>query len=112
MKREYRALSKLCDQFRLAPRSFLYCDDDSIIGAPFQIMERRHGLVIREMSTRRLVNTLAQICATVISTTTSLNASGIRAHLMHEPAGAPATRRMKTFPARIQNGVVQINLGS
>jgi hypothetical protein len=25
---------------------------------------------------------------------------------------ATATRRMKTFPARIQNGVVQINLGS
>ena len=48
MKREYRVLSKLCDQFRLAPRSFLYCDDDSIIGAPFQIMERRHGLVIRD----------------------------------------------------------------
>ena len=48
MKREYRALSKLCDQFRLAPRSFLYRDDDSIIGAPFQIMEPRHGLVIRD----------------------------------------------------------------
>jgi len=48
MKREYRVLSKLCDQFRLAPRSFLYCDNDSYIGAPFQIIERRHGLVIRD----------------------------------------------------------------
>ena len=48
MKRENRVLSKLYDHFELAPRSFLYCDDDSIIGAPFQLMERRHGLVIRE----------------------------------------------------------------
>jgi aminoglycoside phosphotransferase (APT) family kinase protein len=48
MKREYKVLSKLCGQFRLAPRSFLYRDDDSIIGAPFQIMEPRHGLVIRD----------------------------------------------------------------
>jgi aminoglycoside phosphotransferase (APT) family kinase protein len=48
MKREYSIPSKLCDQFRLVPRSYLYRDDDSIIGALFQIMERRRGLVIRD----------------------------------------------------------------
>ena len=47
MQREFRVLSKLYRHFLLAPRSHLYCADESIIGAPFQIMERRHGIVIR-----------------------------------------------------------------
>jgi aminoglycoside phosphotransferase (APT) family kinase protein len=47
MHREYRALSKLWKKFPLAPRAFLYCDDESIVGAHFVVMERRHGLVIR-----------------------------------------------------------------
>ena len=47
MRREFRVLSKLHRHFSLAPASYLYCDDESIIGAPFQVMERRHGTVIR-----------------------------------------------------------------
>ena len=47
MGREYRVLSKLHAHFALAPESFLFCDDASIIGAPFQVMERRRGIVIR-----------------------------------------------------------------
>jgi len=47
MQREFRVLSKLHEHFPLAPQSYFYCDDDSIIGAPFQVMERRHGIVIR-----------------------------------------------------------------
>ena len=49
MGREYRVLSKLFAHFHLAPRSFLFCEDESLIGAPFQLMERRHGVVIREV---------------------------------------------------------------
>ena len=48
MGRENRVLSRLYAHFHLAPRSFLYCEDESVIGAPFQVMERRHGVVIRE----------------------------------------------------------------
>jgi aminoglycoside phosphotransferase (APT) family kinase protein len=47
MQREFRVLSKLHRHFSLAPESFLFCADQSIIGAPFQVMERRHGIVIR-----------------------------------------------------------------
>ena len=47
MAREHRVLSRLSAGFTLAPNSFLFCDDDEIIGAPFQVMERRHGRVIR-----------------------------------------------------------------
>jgi aminoglycoside phosphotransferase (APT) family kinase protein len=48
MKREYRVLSKLYRVFPLAPRSYLFCDDHGIIGADFQVMERRRGIVIRK----------------------------------------------------------------
>ena len=47
MGREHRVLSKLYAHFHLAPRSYLFCDDAQLIGAPFQVMERRHGQVIR-----------------------------------------------------------------
>ena len=53
MRREFRVLSKLHRHFPLAPASYLYCDDESVIGAPFQIMERRHGTVIRRQVPER-----------------------------------------------------------
>lgn len=47
MAREYRVLSVLYQAFSLAPRAFVFCDDASVIGAPFFVMERKHGLVVR-----------------------------------------------------------------
>ena len=47
MAREYKVLSVLHQVFPYAPRAFLYCDDPSIIGADFFVMERRQGLVVR-----------------------------------------------------------------
>ncbi|MGQ0849180.1 MAG: phosphotransferase family protein [Actinomycetota bacterium] len=47
MTREFRVLSRLWRSFPPAPRAFVFCDDPQLIGAPFFIMERRHGLVVR-----------------------------------------------------------------
>lgn len=47
MGREYKVLSVLHQVFSYAPRAFLYCDDQSIIGADFFVMERRQGIVVR-----------------------------------------------------------------
>jgi aminoglycoside phosphotransferase (APT) family kinase protein len=47
MGREYRVLSKLHRVYRPAPRPFLYCEDESVLGAPFYCMERRRGVVLR-----------------------------------------------------------------
>ena len=47
MGREYRVLSTLYRQFPLAPRAFVYCEDKSVIGAAFFVMERRRGEVVR-----------------------------------------------------------------
>jgi aminoglycoside phosphotransferase (APT) family kinase protein len=48
MNREYRVLSVLYQVYPYAPRAYLYCDDHSVIGAPFFIMERRQGVVVRK----------------------------------------------------------------
>ena len=47
MGREYRVLSQLYRVFPPAPRAFVYCEDRGVIGVPFFIMERRHGVVVR-----------------------------------------------------------------
>lgn len=48
MGREYRVLAQLSEVYPQAPRPFLYCDDDSVLGAPFYVMERRRGIVLRK----------------------------------------------------------------
>ena len=48
MRREHRVLSVLHKRYKLAPRSFLLCEDESIVGAVFVVLERRHGFVIRD----------------------------------------------------------------
>lgn len=47
MAREFRTLSVLWKGFPPAPRAFVFCDDPTVIGKPFFVMERRHGVVVR-----------------------------------------------------------------
>lgn len=47
MPREFKLLREINPVFALAPRPYLLCDDADVIGAPFYLMERRRGLVIR-----------------------------------------------------------------
>jgi aminoglycoside phosphotransferase (APT) family kinase protein len=46
MKREHHILSSIHPYFQAAPEPILFSDDISIIGAPFFLMERKHGIVI------------------------------------------------------------------
>lgn len=48
MGREYRVLSRLYRVFPLAPRALFYCEDEAVIGAPFFVMERKKGIVVRD----------------------------------------------------------------
>ncbi len=48
MAREHRILSRLPDALACVPRSLFLCTDAAVLGAPFQILEYRPGLVIRE----------------------------------------------------------------
>jgi aminoglycoside phosphotransferase (APT) family kinase protein len=75
MGREHKILSHLSEVWPKAPRPVHYCEDPSVLGTPFYLMERVHGVVLRaknpddlvldEARMRRLstaaVDTLAEI---------------------------------------------------
>src|SRR5262245_64535152 len=54
MGREYRVLSRLSKVFPAAPHPYVSCEDESVIGAPFYVMERRSGLILRTHSPSQL----------------------------------------------------------
>jgi aminoglycoside phosphotransferase (APT) family kinase protein len=47
MGREFRVLGALHPVYPLAPRPVVMCDDAAVIGAPFYLMERRFGRILR-----------------------------------------------------------------
>jgi aminoglycoside phosphotransferase (APT) family kinase protein len=47
MGREFHVLSKLHGAYSPAPPVLLYCDDASILGAPFYLMEPIRGIILR-----------------------------------------------------------------
>ncbi|MFP4291514.1 MAG: phosphotransferase family protein [Cyclobacteriaceae bacterium] len=47
MGREYKVLSALKPVYRQVPQPVLYCEDESVIGAPFYLMERVEGIILR-----------------------------------------------------------------
>lgn len=55
MGREYRVLSQLCKVYAPAPKPYLYCEDETIIGAPFYVMEKRTGIVLRKENTPEIL---------------------------------------------------------
>ena len=46
MGRESRVLVRLHEAYPLAPKPYFFCEDESVIGAPFYVMERRKGVVV------------------------------------------------------------------
>jgi aminoglycoside phosphotransferase (APT) family kinase protein len=47
MGREFRVLSKLHAHYPPAPEVLVFCDDDSVLGSPFYVMEPIHGIILR-----------------------------------------------------------------
>jgi aminoglycoside phosphotransferase (APT) family kinase protein len=47
MGREFRVLSKLHAVYPPAPRPLAYCEDATILGAPFYVMQRIRGIILR-----------------------------------------------------------------
>jgi aminoglycoside phosphotransferase (APT) family kinase protein len=47
MGREFRVLSKLRSVYAPAPEVLLYCEDHSVLGAPFYVMAPIHGVILR-----------------------------------------------------------------
>lgn len=82
MGREHRILSHLAPHFPLAPRPVAYCEDPAILGAPFYVMERIVGVILR----RRLPPGLsldeaaaARLCDAFVDTLVRLHAIDLEA---------------------------------
>jgi aminoglycoside phosphotransferase (APT) family kinase protein len=48
MAREFRLLQMVHPYFREAPNVFHLCEDPAVLGSVFFLMERRHGLILRD----------------------------------------------------------------
>lgn len=82
MPREYRLLAAIHPHFHLAPKPYLLCEDTSIIGAPFYLMERRRGIVIRQTVPPEIGENLAlrrRISESVVDTLAAMHAVDIQA---------------------------------
>jgi aminoglycoside phosphotransferase (APT) family kinase protein len=55
MSREFRVLGALAPVYPLAPRPLAFCDDGSVLGVPFYLMERRRGTIIRRRPPKGMV---------------------------------------------------------
>lgn len=93
MAREHRWLDAIHPHFPLAPRTYLLCEDPEIAGAPFYVMERRHGLVIRAEEPPQLADrpeARGRASRAMVETLAALHAVDVAAHgLAHlgKPAG-------------------------
>lgn len=47
MGREYRVLTLLQPHYPLIPQPICYCEEESVIGAPFYVMQRLRGVILR-----------------------------------------------------------------
>jgi aminoglycoside phosphotransferase (APT) family kinase protein len=63
MSREFRVLSALQGVFAESPRPLHQCDDESVIGAPFYVVERIRGIILRRDYPAGLEATPALVCA-------------------------------------------------
>src|SRR5215472_11586020 len=76
MGREFHVLSKLHDAYPPAPRILLYCDDASLLGAPFYLMEPIRGIILRRDPPRGLVftpDTARRLCESFIDNLAGLH---------------------------------------
>ncbi len=80
MPREYKLLSVVNPHFPLAPKPILLCEDPSIIGVPFFLMERRRGFIVRSSVPKEIGEDLAlrrRLSEAVVDTLVALHAVDI-----------------------------------
>lgn len=83
MPREFRLLSAIHPVFPLAPRPYLLCEDLNVIGAPFYLMERRRGLIVRHSIPPEIGDNLAlrrQVSEGLVDTLAALHTVDIEKH--------------------------------
>ena len=93
MAREYRILEAVHPVYTLAPRPLVLCEDASVVGSTFYIMERRRGLVVRDAEPPQLAGRPAErrrTSAALVDALADLHAVDVEAHglaRLGKPAG-------------------------
>ena len=67
MGREYKILSALEGNYDKAPKPILFCDDLSVLEAPFYLMERVQGTILRASTPQAAMPNPAQFQSLSVS---------------------------------------------
>lgn len=90
MGREVSVLSKLAPVFDRAPRVIAYRDEPDVLGAPFYLMERRRGVILRkELPPELDAAKIRNLCDVLVDTLVDLHAVDYNAAGLGE-LGKPA----------------------
>lgn len=76
MGREFNVLSKLSAVYGPAPKPFLFCKDETVIGSEFYLMERRRGLIVRGIAPEDLEHSpdlQKRVCRSFVENLASLH---------------------------------------
>ena len=107
MPREFKLLSVINPHYPFAPKPVLLCEDASIIGVPFYLMERRRGLIVRFKVPEEIGENLAlrrRLSERVVDTLVALHAVDIQSSgivQIGKPAGF-VTRQVRGWADRWQ----------
>lgn len=105
MAREYRVLAAVHPLFPLAPEPLLLCEDSGVLGSVFYVMERRHGIVIRNEEPPEFADPSirSRVSASIVDTLADLHAIDLSNHLdsLGKPAGFVA-RQVRGWSERWQ----------
>jgi aminoglycoside phosphotransferase (APT) family kinase protein len=110
MGREYRILKALFDTYGKVPRPVLYCEDESVLGAPFYVMERVRGVILRNKIPPGMLlvpGLMHDICLGLINAMVELHALDIQAVGLCDlgnPEGFTA-RQVAGWTRRYQNAI-------
>jgi aminoglycoside phosphotransferase (APT) family kinase protein len=82
MSREYRILSHLRPAYPNVPRALAYCEDESVLGTPFYVMERVEGVILRKGVPEEMIpspDLTRRICEGLVGTLVELHDVDFRA---------------------------------
>jgi aminoglycoside phosphotransferase (APT) family kinase protein len=82
MEREHRVLAALRPVYPRAPRPVVYCADPAVLGAPFYLMERVSGVILRDRPPAGVEldeATMRGVCLALVDTLAELHAVDWRA---------------------------------
>lgn len=77
MGREYKILNALSTSYSKAPKPLLYTEDESVIGAPFYVMERVQGVILRPKMPKGMApapEVMKEVAVSLIDTFADLHA--------------------------------------